>query len=90
MHLKASYTDLPDGKIVLNINGKARNEKIAISVTEGKISVEYCEDEADLTLEHLEAMNLLFAPVCPLRECLPLYAKIWLPLPIYLYSSDAV
>ncbi len=90
IHLKATYTDLPDGKIVLDINGKAREEKIAVSVANGAISVEYCEDDADLTLEHLEAMNLLFAAVSVKRDCLPNFAKIWFPLPIHLYSSDAV
>lgn len=90
INLKATYTDLPDGKIVLDIDGKARKEKIAISVTHGTVSVEYCEDDADLALDHLEAMNLLFAPVSVKRESLPAFAKIWFPLPIYIYSSDAV
>lgn len=88
--LKATYTDLPDGVLVLGINGRSRREKIRITVFGGNISVDYTDDEPAVELEHLEAMNLLFAPVCPLRESLPIHAKIWLPLPIYLYSSDAV
>jgi predicted acetyltransferase len=90
MELKATYTDLPDGKIVLDINGKAGNEKIAVSVNNGKISVEYTDDAADLTLEHIEAMNLLFAPISIKRDRLPDFVKMWFPLPIYVYSSDAV
>ena len=90
MQLKSTYTALPDGKIVIDIDGKARREKIAITVTNGTIKVDCCEDDADLTLNHLEAMNLLFAPVSVAREVLPDFAKIWLPLPIYIYSSDAV
>ena len=90
MALKATYTDLPDGKIVFDINGKAGNEKIAVSVNNGKISVEYTDDAADLTLEHIEAMNLLFAPISIKRDRLPDFAKMWFPLPIYVYSSDAV
>ena len=88
--LKATYTDLPDGVLVLGINGRSRRENIRITVFGGNISVDYTDDEPAVELEHLEAMNLLFAPVCPLRESLPVHAKIWLPLPIYLYSSDAV
>lgn len=90
MKLKATYTDLPDGVLVLGINGRSRRENIKISVCGGNISVDYTDDEPAIELEHLDAMNLLFAPVCPCRESLPIYAKIWLPLPIYLYSSDAV
>lgn len=90
LKLKATYTDMPDGKLILAINGRSHKENILISVSAGKVSVDYTEETPDMELEHLDAMNLLFAPVCPRRESLPNFAKIWLPLPIYLYSSDAV
>ncbi len=90
MMLKATYTDMPDGSMVIDIDGKASREKLRLTVCDGNISVDYCDDEADITLSHLEAMNLLFASVSVAREKLPTFAKIWLPLPIYLYSSDAV
>lgn len=90
LKLKATYTDMPDGAFVLDIDGRACKERIKISVNNGEVSVECTDEEADLSLSHLEAMNLLFASVCPMREKLPVFAKIWLPLPIYLYSSDAV
>ena len=90
MKLKATYCDLPDGSLVLDIDGFAKKEKIEISVTNGVISVDYTDKDADISLSHLEALNFLFAPVCPMREALPVFAKIWLPLPIYLFSSDAV
>jgi hypothetical protein len=90
LKLKATYTELPDGELVLAINGRSRKENIKISIVNGISSVEYTEENPYLELDHLEAMNLLFAPVCPIRESLPVFAKIWLPLPIYLYSSDAV
>ena len=89
-NLKAQYTELPEGSLVLDIDGFAKKEKIEISVKNGAISVDYTDKTPDIALSHLEAMNLLFAPVCPKRETLPVFAKIWLPLPIYLYSSDAV
>lgn len=90
LKLKATYTDMPEGKLILGINGRSHKENILISVSAENISVDYTEEAPDIELEHLDAMNLLFAPVCPRRESLPGYAKIWLPLPIYLYSSDAV
>ncbi len=90
MKLKATYTEMPEGELVLDIDGRGGREKIKLSVCGGNISVEYTDDEADMILSHLDAMNLFFAPVCPKREKLPVFAKIWLPIPIYLYSSDAV
>ena len=90
MKLKATYTDMPDGSFVLEVDGRAKKERIKIAVCNGEVSVDYSDDVADLSLSHLDAMNLLFASVCPMREKLPAFAKIWLPLPIYLYSSDAV
>lgn len=90
MRLKSIYTNMPDGAFVLDVEGRARREKIKISVYGGAVSVEYTDEAADISLSHLEAMNLLFASVCPMREKLPVFAKIWFPLPLYLYSSDAV
>lgn len=90
MKLKSSYCDMPDGTLVIDIDGFSKKEKIQISVCDNNVSVEYSDKDADLSLSHLDAMNLLFASVCPKRETLPAFAKIWLPLPIYIYNSDAV
>lgn len=90
MNLKATYTNMPEGSIVIDVDGKAGRERLKISVTNGVPSVEYTEEEPDLALSHLDAMNLLFAPVSVKRDKLQNFAKIWFPLPIYIYSSDAV
>ncbi len=90
MKLKATYSEMPNGELVLDIDGRGGHERIEIAVSNGNISVEHTEKDADITLSHLDAMNLLFASVCPKREQLPIFAKIWLPLPLYLYSTDAV
>ena len=90
MNLKATYTNMPEGSIVIDVDGKAGRERLKISVTNGIPSVEYTEEEPDLALSHLDAMNLLFAPVSVKRDKLQNFAKIWFPLPIYIYSSDAV
>ncbi len=90
MELKTTYADMPNGSITLDVDGWAGKERIKISVMNGNTSVEYTDEDADISLSHLDAMNLLFAPVCIKREELPVFAKIWFPLPIYIYSSDAV
>ncbi len=43
-----------------------------------------------LELGHIDAMNLLFSPYCPGRSALPAAARLWLPLPLWLYKADAV
>ncbi len=90
MKLKATYSNLPEGSLVLDIDGRGGRECLRIAVANGEVYVDEFDGEADLDLSHLEAMNLLFAPVSIERDKLPLFAKLWLPLPIYLYSSDAV
>ncbi|MGM9643412.1 MAG: GNAT family N-acetyltransferase [Eubacteriales bacterium] len=90
LKLKATYAYMPDGDFTIDVDGRGGRERIKISVLDGNISVDYSEEEPDIALSHLDAMNLLFATVCPAREKLPVFVKLWLPLPIYLYSSDAV
>lgn len=90
LKLKATYCSLPDGALTLRVNGRGGTETIRIEVKGGVPSVVYTDDEPEYTLGHLDAMNLLFACVCPVRDDLPDFARIWLPLPIWTYSSDAV
>ncbi len=90
MKLKATYEKMPDGKLVLNINGRGGNENIALTVKNGVPSCEYTEEKADMKFEHIEAMNLLFGLCCPERDMLPDFARIWLPLPLFVYYSDTV
>ena len=44
----------------------------------------------DYELSHLEAMEFLFSPVCPVRETACDLARIWFPLPICMYRADEV
>ena len=92
MRLKATYMDLPDGEITLYIDGKSRPERLRIAVKEGHVTVEpihHCE-AVDLALTHMNAMNLLFAPVSPLRNTLPTVYREWFPLPLWIYRADEV
>jgi hypothetical protein len=44
----------------------------------------------DAELGHLEAINMLFSSFCPGRDRLPTFARVWLPLPIWMYAADEV
>ena len=90
--LKATYTELSDGKLTLLIHGRAGDERITLSVQDGKTAVTAAseEDAVDAELGHLEAINLLFSSFCPARDRLPAHARVWLPLPIWMYAADEV
>ena len=90
--LKATYTELPDGKLTLLIHGRAGDERITLSVEGGKTAVYPAAegDAADVEVGHLEAINLLFSSFCPARDRLPAFARVWLPLPIWMYAADEV
>lgn len=90
LKLKLTYCTLPDGEITFSIDGRGGKENITVSVKEGKPSVRRTKKKAFCELGHLEAMNLLFAPYCPERESLPDFARVWFPLPLFLYHTDAV
>ncbi len=90
MKLKATCSALADGRFTVDIDGFAGPERIEISVSKGIPSVEYTTGEPDLELSHIEAMNLFFAPYRPERERLGAVQKSWFPLPLFLYSADAV
>lgn len=90
MELKTTYSHLPDGRLVFDIDGRGGREKIAVEVVDGKPSVMNTDDDADFTLGHIDAQNLFFAPICAEREMLPDFARLWFPLPLYLYYADAV
>lgn len=88
LKLKASYEALPDGELTLLIHGRAGDEALSIAVRDGVPFVKRSEGPCALTLDHRKAMNLLFASFDPDRSELPVFARLWLPLPIYMYSSD--
>lgn len=90
--LKATYESLPAGELCLLIHGRAGDEKLHFSVRDGKPEVFLADpDERPLmALEHLQAINLLFSHFCPARAALPDFARLWFPLPLWMYAADEV
>lgn len=90
MRLKATYAKLPDGELVIHIDGRAGEENLLFAVRDGVPSVMRTDREPSLKLSHLEAERLIFASVAPDRLSLPSFAQLWFPLPIWMYSADMV
>ena len=90
--LKAKYDRLPDGELCLLIHGQGGDEKLHFSVSGGVPLVEVAGAEEVPVAEfgHLEAMGVLFAHMYPGREILPDFARLWFPLPLWLYAADEV
>lgn len=92
LRLKASYTKLPDGEISLFIEGRGGPERLRITVRNQYVTVEPIHHSVavDLALTHMNAMNVLFAPVSPMRNNLPPLFREWFPLPLWVYRADEV
>ena len=92
MALKLTYAELPDGCITLRIHGFAGDETLRITVKEGKHTVETLDASApaDCELTHLQATELLFAPVSGRRETMAPLLRAWFPLPAWMYHADEV
>ena len=88
--LKLTYTEVPDGELTLLVHGRAGDERLRIAVCGGEASVSEHTGTCELELDHIDAMNMLFSPMCPGREALSDFARLLLPLPIWLYYADAV
>ena len=90
--LKLTYTTLPDGELSFLIHGYAGDERIRISVKDGKSTVEPIPEtvSVDFELSHLEAIEFLYSPICPRRESSCDLVKLWFPLPLCMYRADEV
>ena len=90
LKLKATYCALADGSLTVLIHGRAGDEQLEITVTGGNVSVVPTHKAPDVELDHLQAMNYFFSPVCYLRDNAPAAAQSWFPAPLWSYSADAV
>ena len=90
--LRATYSVPADGELTLLIHGFAKDELLTFSVKDGVPSV---TEAAPGTvpareLSHIEATSLLFAPIDTHRLDLPVCARDWFPLPLWMYRADEV
>ncbi len=90
LKVKSMYSKLPDGELTLCINGYAGRENITITSHNNELSVKATDKTPDYTLDHLDAMRFMFSPMCAMREGASDFARLLLPLPLYLFASDAV
>ena len=90
--LKLTYATLPDGELTLLIHGYAGDERIRVTVKEGKHKVELVSEgtAVDLELDHLQATELLFGCISTARETGSELIRLWFPLPLFMYRADEV
>lgn len=90
LNLKAQYCELEDGELRCLIHGENGDEKLLIRVKGGKVTVEKTEDEAELELEHLEAVRYFFSFLSLRRTKGKSAPNSWFPLPLFVYGCDGI
>ena len=91
LKFKSSYDKISDGSLKMDIHGYG---KFNILVDNSKVTVEKFEGKCDISINHLEAMQILFSKFGKYmlddsnidREVI----NSWLPLPLYINHSDEV
>ena len=87
---KSTYKNLEDGELNISIKDYGT---VSISVQDSKIDVSKTDEQGDICLEHLDAMQLLFSPLTAyskLPENVDKCVESWLPLPLYINRADHV
>lgn len=83
---------LPDGRVVLGItgiDGDPATRALEIAVQSGEITCRFGELEPDIVLDTLAAQSLLLSPFTFVdMAALPLCARAYFPLPVYIEGAD--
>lgn len=90
LRLKSTYSKLQDGVLKINIKEYGT---VSIKVAGSEIIVKITDEESDISLNHLDAMQLLFAPLTPyveVSEDSDMCIQSWLPLPLHIRRADHV
>ncbi len=87
---KASYAKLCDGEVTVLINGVRGDEKLRIKVENNNVSVEKFDGEAEFVFDHHAATRAFFSNMEADRGVLPANVQQWLPLDVFLSSSDTM
>lgn len=88
--VKANAVKLCSGSIVLLIHGYKRDERIEITVDGTDVKVCETDKEADVEVEHIEAIRLVASLFSESRLSLPAFAQNWFPVYFSTYSQDNV
>lgn len=90
MELKGRLQTLADGELTVAIEGR---QTVSISVKDQQVSVAVTNQQPDLTLSHLEAVQLFFGVSSAMGSLgfqLPVFARSWFPLPLFYPRPDNV
>lgn len=85
--VKADLQPLTDGKYIIDIIDR---QKLSIEIKDQNITIIQTDKPADITLTHLEAMQLIFSPYTTLffNKNLPHFIYNWFPLPLFFPRPD--
>lgn len=90
LKLKATYSKLEDGEYNISIINYG---VLKIKVHKNKVEVKKVQEEPNIELNELEAMEFLFSPIKPyfnFNNEVPNFLNSWLPLPLYIEGLDCV
>jgi len=90
LKFKSEEEKLADGKLSLFVHGYKGEEKLLISVKNNSVSVEDFDGEAELELEHIDAVRFLFGLYSPHRELVRPEIAAYFPLPLFIDRTDHV
>ena len=86
--LQCNLKELPDGELIIKIQGMYGGETLRLCVKGRQSSVEAYNGAPELTLSHLEAMRFFTGLTSSARTSQ--IANAWFPLPLFLYDMDKV
>lgn len=88
--VKANTVKLCSGSIVILIHGYKKDERIEITVDGTDVKVCETDKEADVEVEHIEAIRLVASLFSESRLSLPAFAQNWFPVYFSTNSQDNV
>lgn len=87
---KASYSKLCDGELTVLFHGKYGDENLRVKVLDNKVTVEKFDGKAEFELNHHAATRAFFSNFASDRMIFPANVQQWLPLHVFLFSSDTM
>lgn len=89
MRAHAEETRLPDLQMTCLIHGIAGDERLSVTVRDGRVDVRPVVGDCQIELSHIEAENFFFAPYSPTRRRFGSVGGVF-PSPFFILSQDCV